>query len=210
VLRLDDPGRRHVPRRFAVDLWDLADIVAGEPAAASVVGAPAPGPTVAVRARLFRPWLLPGAAYPLPRGTTGIRGRLVLDARTPVRWGRVRALDTGGLALGTAHGDERGEFVLVLRDTGTAPPAPSFVDVQLDVSGPDPARAVDPVDVLADLPLEPVPRSANPPTPADLDNPLLRGAVVPAGYTASSAVRQTYRVPVGEVLSVQEVAVAYP
>lgn len=210
VLRVDDPTRCHVPRRFAVDIWDLADVMAGEPPTPNLVTPPVPAPYVPVRSRLFRPHLLPGAAYPLPRGTTGIRGRLALDPLTPVRWGRVTAVDTGGFVLGFAHGDERGEFVLVLTESGMAPPPPSEIDVELVVSGPDPARVPDPGDVLADLPVEPVARSANPPLPADLDSPLLRGEVVPFGHTASNAVRQTYHVPVGEVLSVNDVTVAYP
>jgi hypothetical protein len=214
VLRLDTVTRQHVPRRFAVDIWDLADVVAGEPPASSVLVPPVPAAYVPVRSRLFRPWLLPGAAYALPRGTTGIRGRLMLDAQTPVRWGRVTALGAGGVALGTGHGDDRGEFVVVLLDTGVVGEPPSEFDVELDVSGPDPALAVDPTDRLADplsdLPVEPVARSGNPPAPGDLDSPLLRGEVVPGGYLASNAVRQTYHVPVGEVLSVNAVPVAYP
>jgi len=210
VLRVDDPTRRHVPRRFAVDLWDLAEVVAGEPPTAGVIAPPAPAAYVPVRSRLFRPWLLPGAAYALPRGTTGIRGRLVLGPGTPVRWGRVIAVDAGGTVLGTAHADDRGEFVLVLTDTGVVGAPPSEVDVELAVSGPDPAPAPDPDDPLADLPVEPIAKSANPPAPADLDSPLLRGEVDPAGYVASNAPRPTHHVPVGEVLSVNEVAVAYP
>lgn len=210
TLRIDDPSRRYVPRRFAVDLWDLAEVQAGEPPAPSAVVTPAPAAYVSVRTRLFRPWLLPGAAYPLPRGTTGIRGRLMLDAQTPVRWGRVTALDVNGFPLGTAHGDERGEFVLVLTGTGTVPPPPPTIDVELEVSGPDPTRVIDREDVLLDLPVEPVARSANPPVASDLDNPLLRGEAIPVGYVASNAVLPTYPVPLGEVLSVNNVSVAYP
>ena len=199
-----------MPRRFAVDIWDLADVVAGEPPPSGVLTPPAAAAYVPVRSRLFRPWLLPGAAYALPRGTTGIRGRLMLGPRTPVRWGRVTALGAGPVVLGTAHGDDRGEFVLVLTETGVVGEPPPTFDVELAVSGPDPTLAPDPVDLLADLPVEPVARSANPPAPADLDSPLLRGEVVPAGHIASIAARETYHVPVGEVLSVNDVTVAYP
>lgn len=63
-LRLVDPWRRFVARRFDATLWTLADVLAAEAAP----------PTVPAVARLLRPWLWPGTAAQLPPGVTAIRG----------------------------------------------------------------------------------------------------------------------------------------
>ncbi|MGH3824082.1 MAG: hypothetical protein ACRDRA_14820 [Pseudonocardiaceae bacterium] len=181
LIRIDDPTRGYVPRRFEVPLWTLAE-----------VEAPA-GPYIPVRSRLLRPSLLPGSAYPAPRGTTGVRGSMVRNGQ-PVRWPRVEALGPGGLVVGRAHGDERGEFLLIVTGTGSVtPPPPATLDIQLLMYGP----AGEPPDPA----LEPVTRSSAPPLPSDLDNPLLRGESIPIGYTVSSA-SPTVTVPIGELRSV--------
>lgn len=181
IVRIDDPTRSYVPRRFEVPLWTLAE-----------VDTPT-GPYIPVRSRLLRPSLLPGSAYPAPRGATGLRGRIARNNQ-PVRWARVEALGPGGLVVGRAHGDERGEFLLVLIGTGTmTPPPPATLDVQLVMYGPA-GESPDPA-------LEQVTRSSAPPLPGDLDNPLLRGESVPPGYTMSSA-SPTVTVPIGAVRSV--------
>lgn len=178
IVRIDDPTRGYVPRRFQVPLWTLAE-----------VDAPA-GPYIPVGSRLLRPSLLPGSAYPVPPGTTGVRGRIARSGQ-PVRWARVEALGPGGLVVGRAHGDERGEFLLVIATTGTlTPPPPPTLDVQLVMYGP-PGEPPDPA-------LERIVRSSAPPLPGDLDNPLLRGESVPPGYPVSSA-SPTVTVPIGAV-----------
>jgi hypothetical protein len=199
AVRVDDPSRRFVPRRFAVALWTLAEVSAA-------------GPYVPVLSRVLRPWLLPGSAYHVSRGTTGIRGRIVLGGQ-PVRWPRVTALGPGGSQVGWAHGDERGEFLLLVNGTGTLPPpAPSSLDVDLVVSAPDPAHPepVDSIDRCADLVVEVVTRSSAPPAPGDLDNDLLRGLSTPAGYLTSTALRPHLAVPIGEVLTIPQDVVFTP
>jgi hypothetical protein len=195
-LRLVDPWRRFVPRRFEVTLWALADVLAAEAAP----------PTVPAAARLLRPWLWPGTAAQLPAGTTAIRG--VVSAGTqPVRWARITALrPTGGPLpdiVGHGHTDERGEFVVVITDTGTLPPPPpESLQIDLQVVAPDPATAppVDRDDAYADLVVETVGRASNPPLPAELDNDVLRGTATPPGYVANTAAVPTLTVPVGAEL----------
>ena len=192
-LRLVDPWRRFVPRRFDLPLWTLAEIGAAERTP----------PAVPAGSRLLRPWLLPGSGAEPARGTTVIRGR-VATGGAPVRWPRVTARGPGNQAVGWAHGDERGEFLLIVVNTGTMPPpAPSYLPVDLKVTAPDPSRpvAVDPSDPLADLVVEAVARSSSPPLPGDLQNDLLRGRSTPSGYLASTAVAPTITVPVGRELT---------
>ena len=65
--------------------------------------------------REIRPTLFPGAAYPLASRATGLRGRVVrtvLDG-TPVAWARVVA-SINDQDIAYAHGDDRGEFLLIL------------------------------------------------------------------------------------------------
>jgi hypothetical protein len=191
-LRIWDPARRHAPRRLDLPLWTLAEIEAAE------VGPP----EIRAASRVLRPHLHPGTAWPSPRGTTVIRGR-VESGGAPVRWARVSAVRTGDMPIGHGHADDRGEFFVVLLDTGTLPPpTPSTLSVDLLVTAPDPATAaaVDGRDPLADLVVEPVARSSSPPSPAELDNDLLRGLATPAGYVPNTAAVPTLVVPTGTEL----------
>lgn len=192
-LRLVDPLRRFVPRRFDLPLWTLPEIVAAE---ASPHDVPA-------RARLLRPWLWPGSGAALPQGATVIRGT-VRSAGTPVRWARLTAVRPADGAVGNGHADERGEFLVVITDTGSLPPpAPSTLAIDLVVTAPDPATPtpVDTDDRYADLVVEPVARPSNPPLPGELDNPLLRGTATPPGYVPNTAAVPTLTVPVGAALT---------
>jgi hypothetical protein len=191
-IRTVDPARRYVARRFELPLWTLAEMVAAEAAP----------PMVPAGSRLLRPWLSPGSAYQAAQSTTAIRGR-VASGGTAVRWARLTAIGPGNQAVGWAHADERGEFLLVIADTGTLPPpAPSELAIDLRVIAPDPQQ-VPPVsdDAYADLVVEALPRSANPPTPNDLDNAALRGRAQPAGYVANTAAVPQLTVPVGHELA---------
>ncbi len=195
TVRLVDPARRFVPRRVRVPLWTLAEVEAVE------APPPAAGSYVPTRSRLLRPWLLPGAGYPLPRGTTAVRGRLTLGG-APVRWARVVARGPGNARVGWGHGDERGEFVVVVAGTGTlAPPAPSTMGVSLTFTAPPQSvpTGPPPADDYTDLVVEAEPRSAAPPAAADLVNDLLRGLAVPPGYAPSSAPATQVVVDVGSV-----------
>ena len=100
TVRMTDPTRQFVPRRLTIPLWSLAEVSHGSH-------------FVPAASRLLQPWLLPGSGYPLVRGTTALRGRVETNGAA-VRWPRIAAQDLKKNPVGWAHGDERGEFVLVL------------------------------------------------------------------------------------------------
>ncbi|TDW77126.1 hypothetical protein [Kribbella pratensis] len=140
TVRIVEPrastGRYLVPRRLRLRLYD--DPVPDPP--------PDPG-----NQRIFRVGMFPGAgAYP-SSGSTVLRGRVVRPGADgelhPVRWVRVVARDTLD-DLGWAHGDDRGEFVLILGSpagAGTMPVDPLPVELTLTLP---PAVTADPADVL--------------------------------------------------------------
>jgi hypothetical protein len=169
-VRVFENLRQFVPRRFTIPLHTLA----------TVDNFPS-----ADRAR--RPYLFPGAAYELDACATGIRGR-VLRGGNPMRWARVQAtLPVGGQVVGRAHGDDRGEFLLVIGPN--AIPVGDLVNpltLRVTVFGPHsipvPATPDLPsLDPLWDLPLE------APPAPGSPDS-VSTGEALPANYTASTAV----------------------
>lgn len=197
ILRIWDPARRLVARRFAVPLWTLTEVVAAD----------AVPPVVPAASRTLRPGLFPGSAGLVPRGATVVRGRVELGNGKPARWARIRAERTGDVTIGHAHADERGEFVLVLLDTGTLPPpAPSELDVDLVVTAPDPTAL--PVsterDPLADLVVESTLRPDNPPPDPAPDDDVLSGIATPPGYVANTASVPTLTVRTGSQLSVPD------
>lgn len=162
------PDRRIVPRRLELDLADEATVSA---AATDPAGPPHP-----VWRRVWRVALFPGAGSDAPRQATVVRGRVVraLSATpgdvAPVRWTRVRAVDTTGAELGWAHGDDRGEFVLVVGNADGSVVVPADpLDVELSVGAtlpplvPSPLDPLRPaVDPLWDLAAEPLPAAAAP------------------------------------------------
>ncbi len=122
-LRVAGEGRTIVPRRVSVDVAAEAVVLAAE-------ADPATPPHPLWR-RVFPLACFPGADAPLPSRATVMRGRVVrADPLTgdlvPVRWTRVRARDANGDDVGWAHGDDRGEFLLVVA------PAPGGVAVAGD------------------------------------------------------------------------------
>ena len=106
----DADRRRFVPRRLRIALPKLDAAQALPPAA-----------------RLCRPHLAPGPAYPVGNVATGLRGRAMRAATAarplrPARWVRVLATVpaaqealAGSTVVGRACGDDRGEFLLLLR-----------------------------------------------------------------------------------------------
>ncbi len=185
VLRIVDPSRRFVARRLGLGWWPFADLVDD----ADPIG---------VAARTLNAWLAPGAAYPSGGGATALRGSLT-RAGAPLPWGRVVAVGPGSAVLGRAHADDRGEFLLLLRETNQNP-VQAGVGVSLRIRGPRDIAAPDP-DPYSALPVEPVTRPADPPGPGDLDNPLLRGTTPPAAYTTNAVapVQITLRVGAEQV-----------
>jgi hypothetical protein len=204
-LRLDDAARRFVPRRVEVPLWTLAEVEAADEAP----GRGATGPVVPATSRLLRPWLLPGSGHVPARGTTGARFRVLL-AGAGVRWPRVEAFGTDGKRAGWAHGDERGEVLLLFNGPVIRSEDDPFAALfAIRVHWPDPAQQPppDPLDPLADLVVEPITRSAAPPAPGDLDNERLRGITRPPRYlTVATDVAVT--LPIGEVTRTADIALA--
>jgi hypothetical protein len=174
TIRIADPARQFVPRRLTVPLWSLAEVSAADNDG---------GPFVPAASRLLRPWLLPGSAYPLVRGATALRGRVEANGAV-VRWPRIVATDHEDIAVGWAHGDERGEFVMMLEVPKVPPTMPDSFEVTLTVSA-----AANPAapgrDPLADLVVEQAARPAAPPAPTEAERLLLQGRATPPSYRTS-------------------------
>lgn len=167
-LRFFDHARRFVPRRLSIPIMTITE-AESQP----------------YTHRVRRPMLFPGAAYDVGDTATGLRGRVLRNSQ-PMRWARVEARIPGSnLLVGRAHGDDRGEFLLLL-GSGAIPVGELVnpLPINLHFFGP----AVPPIpaspdlpelDPLWDLPLEQVPN----PGVAD---PVSAGETLPTNYTASS------------------------
>lgn len=161
-------GRRIVPRRLLFAIPTEAAVLDAE-------GDPAVAP-IPIWQRAFDPACFPGASASLVPAATAIRGRVERDDGTgrmlPVRWARVRATNAGGDEVGWAHGDDRGEFVLVIERSENdivAPSDPMSIDLTIGyVDPPDQPDPADPtradVDPLWDLPIETVTAAPDPST----------------------------------------------
>lgn len=121
-VRVIDSCRRYVPRRLRIPFTSLADVITEEGTGAR----PAP------RGRLIG--VFPGAAFPVEGASTGIRGRVVDGAGAPVRWVRAEARHpVRGTRLGYAHGDDRGEFLLLLDTPASTLDAPAGLRFPVEV-----------------------------------------------------------------------------
>jgi hypothetical protein len=108
----------------------------------------------------------------------------------PARWVRVEATNSNGVVVGRAHGDDRGEFVLILQNEAGGPGDFQLpLTAQVKVFGPPAASTVSPDDPLSDLPVEVL--------LADPDD-VSPGEKLPAGYaaTANSARAVTFQLGV--------------
>lgn len=202
TLRFLSPARQFVPRRLSFELLDPAPIEAADEANPDA-GDPS---ALGFPSRLRSVTLWPGAAYDVGRCATGLRGRVRSKADgTPVRWARAVAYaDAGGvpdfeLEVGRAHGDDRGEFLLLLDSAaggiGPFDPALSiaahvfvFADAATPVPTPDQQR----LDPLWDLSVEIVP------TPDRTDD-VLRGEKLPPNFTRQDS--KTLSFPLGRFLT---------
>ena len=191
-LRIYDRERQYVPRRFRIPLLSLADVLAAEQAGSAVPAA----------LRVRRPALFPGAAYDVSDVATGLRGR-VLRGGVPLRWARVEAflpIATAPL-VGRAHGDERGEFLLLLAPQAVSgAELPESLEVRVVIYGPQPPPMPIPpslpqADRWWDLPLEQLPLPGAP----DLVSPGTVLPVLPAPYVEGA--RRQIAFPYGRILS---------
>jgi hypothetical protein len=174
-VRFMDPTRRFVPRRLSVPLT--------------------PAPV------MIEPGFFPGAAYGPGELATGIRGRVVRGPpgdQAPVRWCRALARTAGGEIVGRAHGDDRGEILLLLApEAGTIGDLQDPLDLEVTVYArltvPPPANPLAlELDPLWDLPLEPV--------SATTDD-AARGLTLPAGYVATATSVRTVSFTLGRLRS---------
>ncbi len=170
--RAETNRRRLVPRRLRLTIPSaaLAD-------------------TVPLARRARRPGLFPGAAYDLSDSVTGLRGR-VEQGGVPVRWARVEARRPGAAPadppVGRAHGDERGEFLLLLAPAA-APMATLEHPFLLDLVAyaplppvPLPPQSERDADGLWDLPVEALSLTGDP-------DPVAEGAFPPVGWGPAAA-----------------------
>lgn len=180
-LRIDDPTRRAVPRRFRLPIPSLAAAAAAPPGN-----------------RVRRPLVFPGAAFELSGRVTGLRARVIRNG-APLRWARIEARLPGSNRLvGRAHGDDRGEFLLVLEPS--AAPLAELTDplsVRVIAHGPavapvPPAGVLD--DHLWDLPLELLPAPGAP-------DPISSGETLPAGYVATGTSTRLVDFRLGRLVS---------
>jgi hypothetical protein len=175
--------RRIVPRRLRIPLLTLNDVETQEQI----------NPKGFAR-RIRRPYFFPGAAYGLELTATALRASVQRNGQ-PLRWCRAEARIPGKApVVGRAHGDDRGEFLLLIairaaefRALGLDPvligadeTRPHEVALEVKIFGP----AVAPVpsssdlptrDPLWDLPLETLALPGN-------DDPVAAGVNVPSGY----------------------------
>ncbi|HEX5082650.1 MAG TPA: hypothetical protein VFY40_11430 [Blastocatellia bacterium] len=172
VYRPEYDRRRVAPRRLGIPILTLTDVEAAE--AVDKQG---------FNRRIRRPAFFPGAAYDLGATATGMRGRVVRNGQ-PMRWARVTATLSGSsVIVGHAHGDDRGEFLLLIDasvTTGSALPNP--LEVEISVFGPSsppspPSPEFALLDPLWDLPRE----QLDAPGGAD---PVAAGTAPPPDYTA--------------------------
>jgi len=182
-----DHDRKYVPRRMRIPILSLEQVLALEQD-----GNP-PFPQ-----RIRRPTLFPGAAYDVIERTTGLRGRVLRDGQ-PMRWARVEArLPDSDLLVGRAHGDDRGEFLLVIEPHMIGVMEDPY-DLRVVVSGP----AVPPTpdtpqqpseDPYWDLPLETVPAPGDP-------DPVSPGDQLPDGYVSAVSATQIVPFQLGIIVS---------
>lgn len=175
--------RHFVPRRLEIPVLD-----------------PATADAAAFSRRVHRPALFPGADYPVHDSVTGLRGR-VTRAGHAMPWARVEARrmhngTVGTSIVGRAHGDDRGEFLLLVDSGATAPGGATMaVTLRLTVYGPSPAPVPPPPIEAATDPHWSMPVERLPLTSASSDA-VSRGDDPPPGYTASTSRDVTLRLGV--------------
>ena len=193
VYKPQHDRRRIVARRFSIPILELSVVEAEEKTEADAV----PTEVKDFKRRMRRPVFFPGAAYDFSATTTGLRGRVMRDG-VPMRWARVIAILNGtGVVVGRAHGDDRGEFLLLINaavTTGSAVPKP--LEIEVTVTGPLNMPPVPPgfpnVDPLWDLPVEAL---ANP----GVDDPSARGETIP--WVDKKEVTRVVNFRIGECLT---------
>jgi hypothetical protein len=149
--------------------------------------------------RIRRPWLFPGAAYEVCVTATGLRGRVSRNGQ-PARWARIVATQRGnGTVVGRAHGDDRGEFLLLISPEGSGIgdlPASLALTINVMCRAVAPAQSTQAPDPFWDLPeevaLDPLP--GNP-----FIDPVAKGDTLPASFTPPTST--DIDLPLGRITS---------
>lgn len=194
----ESDGRRFVPRRLRIRLRALVDAEAS-----------------AAADRICRPRVFPGPAYSMNQIATGLRGHAMRAAAAPLplrplRWARVLATVPSAEAdlaqstvVGSAHCDDRGEFVLLIRyhvaAIGIGPELSVRLRVFAGAEALPPSPELPVLDPLWDLPRE------EPASLADTD-PVLRGEALPPGY--GEVASRVVALPLGRMLRGQPNVIA--
>jgi hypothetical protein len=189
TLRFDDPSRRYVPRRLTIPLLRASD---------------AEAPPFRPQLRTRRPVLFPGAAYDVHGTATGLRARVTRGGE-PMRWARVEARLPGSPeVVGRAHGDDRGEFLLIL-----GPRASPFdelgklgdpLEVVVTVSGPGTVPVPNPPGVELEDPLWDLkPETAA--APGVTPDPVMEGEALPGDYISTPTSERTVNFFLGRMVS---------
>ena len=185
-VRVIDPSRCYVPRRLSIPVPSLADVLAADQAHDA-------DPTVPLAPRGCRPVLFPGADYGTHAGATLIRGRATWGAGgPPVQWARIEATANGvnQPSPWRAHGDDRGEFLLVIGPLSLVQAQQPSLELDVDVTVH--ARPVPPPGTPVDSPAQsrsdplwqlPIERIAT----LDPSDPVAAGEVLPPGYTSATS-----------------------
>jgi hypothetical protein len=179
IIRMFDRLRRFVARRISYPI-------------------PADIHTVSPPSRVRRPALFPGAAYDISETVTGLRGRVTWNQpalnEVPARWVRVAAT-MGDQVVGRAHGDDRGEFMLVLdSEAGGLGDLPAPLVAQVTIFGPPAPVAIPADDPFGDLPIEIL--------AADPDD-ISPGEKLPPGYAATALSSRPVTFELGRMLTDQ-------
>ncbi len=195
-VRVLDASERIVPRRMRVPLVPL-----GVPESVVVLDA------LPVAQRSRAPHFYPGAMYETSERVTGLRGRVVVNAGglRRVRWPRVvvRPAD-GGAPLAWAHGDQHGEFLLILPPEAIAAPAvqlPRTLTLAVTAFGRRglpavvPPQLVQRADPFWDVPLE----TLAAPGVLPADDAVSLGRSIPADF--DGAVTQLVTFSYSEIIS---------
>lgn len=192
ILRIYDHSRYYVPRRLEVPLLTLKEFEDFEK-------------THLLQSNMHRlqrrPYLFPGAAYPVSSGATGIRGRVERDGQ-PMRWAFIEAmLPVSNQVVGRARSDDRGEFLLILSTWAALIALSRKFSVEIRVAGSTKAHEPDPadiqsIDMLWDLPLE-ILKELQPEEPDEV----ALGITLPADYVSVS---RSVEIELGGILTGEE------
>jgi hypothetical protein len=182
VYKPDNDRRRIVPRRLRIPILDEVDVEAQEAV-----------DRLQFRRRIRRPVFFPGAAYDMTATATGMRGRVIRDGE-PMRWARVIARLTGStVVVGRAHGDDRGEFLLLINAAVTAGSSwPDPLEIEVSVFGPDPFPPVVPPEVKARDPLWDLPPETMVAPDMAVDD-VATGKAVPTTYIEIASENITFK-----------------